>query len=194
MRFAYLSFLGKTPSLNTVEPLCILGLSSVPALSTGVKGLRAGQAMLGIFSINEEPLAFYAISSTGTPQQIWGMRDYLLDNIFLKDLTALYLPAIRSTQMLIAAGYEALTIPEMIQHKKALQEWENACIEENAHQRHDWKACRKACLSLLSEALISETLKEKMSGAMGDVSAPKKEALLQPVTINFFGYPEDKLD
>ena len=190
MRYAYLSFLEK----QTENSVCILGLASVPTITTGAKRLKIGQPILAIYSRDDEALAFYVISSDGIPQQIWGKQDYLLDEIFLKDLTPLYVSSLRATEFLISSGYCGISLSEMVQHKEACLSWECQALAANIVSRNDWKACKKEIQKHLDASDLPRDIIKKMSDSIANAACPKKDFLLQAVKVDFLGYPCDSFN
>lgn len=194
MRRAYLSFLGCTPQNSPNISLKVLDLPMIPLALTGVKWLRAGQVILVVCSRDDEPLALYTIHKEGRPQQIWGASDLLLDQVFLQDLTPLYLPTLRMTEALIMSAYEHLEIEEMIQYKSELLTWENACIEHTLGARSPWKICRATALELADSLTLPSDITHRMSAAIQQTACPKKEHLQAPIRVDLWGYPGDKED
>ena len=192
MRRAYLSLLGRTPDSASDVPIQVLGLPVVPQALTGVKWLRAGQVILCVCSRDDDPLALYVIHPEGRPQQIWGGSDLLMDQVFLKDLTPLYLPAMRRMTALVVSAYEHLNIEEMRLHKNALLEWENTCIEQALESRLHWKACRAAVIELTEGLDLPPDVLHRMRTAIQQVACPKREPLQAPIRIDLWGYPGDQ--
>jgi hypothetical protein len=183
---------------DSVDPLqnC-LKLSGLPDCACNLSGthlrhLKSGQPILYIVDSNGTPLAIYALTVDYHPQQIWGLRDCLLDEIELIDLTTTFLPSLHMMENIINIVYEQMHIKELIANHDKLITWESKLIADALAHQYGWKKCKTSVIDRLNSLNINNQRFKTAKKLIRKLPRPRNAEIHKPILIDFIGYPNDQ--
>lgn len=133
--------------------------------------------------------SLYCVRQDGKPEQVWGIKDDLLDSRQVEDRMAPCLPVYRMCRHLLGALYDAFHIREMLEYEPMLRRIEELALQKSLLQEADWKTCRAIVAEACRQMLTSTPLLERALVQIDKVSAPRKNQLSEPIAIDLLGYP-----
>lgn len=176
-----------------------IGVFGGPTISLGVakpQALTIGEPLL---VIHDEPIhapgflgharAAYRFREDGTPHQICGSTDHLLDLQAVSDYTTSLLPALRAAQGLLEDLYGALTMLEMRTHRKALVVLETAFLCDALTRCLEWEQCRNQLVARMDAIHLPWESRLRASHAL----AAAVPASTRPFSLDLSAYPEVRL-